>query len=184
MLAADIFGIPLVLWSRNDAAAGHDSSHRSGTAWIYVAALFDRHPGLRAHGSVPRRHPLSRTEGDSRGPVRRHDFGRAAVGDRVALAAARDSRIGALPIYWAFALIYVGGSRFIVRGLLNFRWSNGTQRVVIYGAGAAGVQLATGLDAQRPLSPGRLHRRQHTLQGSTINGLEVFPLRSLPDLVQ
>jgi FlaA1/EpsC-like NDP-sugar epimerase len=65
----------------------------------------------------------------------------------------RSVPVTALPIYWAFALIYVGGSRFMIRGLLNFRWSSGTQRVVIYGA------------------------------GGTINGLEVFPPRALPDLV-
>jgi len=55
--------------------------------------------------------------------------------------------LGARPIYWSFALIYVGGSRFLVRRLLNFRWSNGMTRASssIYGAGGAGVQLATGL---------------------------------------
>ena len=93
------------------------------------------------------------------------------------VAAPRDSGFGALPIYWAFALIYVGGSRFIVRGLLNFRWSNGTQRVVIYGAGAAGVQLATGLVRSGRYHPIAFIDDNASLQGSTINGLEVFSRR-------
>jgi len=48
-------------------------------------------------------------------------------------------------IYWALALIYVAGSRFIVRAMMNYRSSGGTQRVAIYGAGSAGVQLAAAL---------------------------------------
>src|SRR5690606_38941990 len=92
--------------------------------------------------------------------------------------------VSALPIYWSLALIYVGGSRFIVRGLLNFRWSNGTQRVVIYGAGGAGVQLATGLMRSGRYHPIAFIDDNTSLQGSTINGLEVFPLRALPDLVR
>ena len=90
-----------------------------------------------------------------------------------------------MPIYWAFALIYVGGSRFIVRGLLNFRWSNGTQRVVIYGAGGAGVQLATGLARSGRYHPDRLHRRQHVAcRAARSTDSKCSRCASLPDLVR
>jgi FlaA1/EpsC-like NDP-sugar epimerase len=92
--------------------------------------------------------------------------------------------LGAIPIYWAFALIFVGGSRFLVRGLLNFRWSNGTQRVVIYGAGGAGVQLAAGLLRSGRYHPVAFIDDNPSMHRRTINGLEVFGLHSLPHLVR
>src|SRR5215471_2767905 len=50
-------------------------------------------------------------------------------------------------IYWALALIYVAGSRFVVRGVMNYKRPAGNQRVAIYGAGTAGVQLVDALRA-------------------------------------
>ena len=47
-------------------------------------------------------------------------------------------------IYWAVALVYVGGSRLLVRHVLYAR-KPGAARVVIYGAGTAGAQVANAL---------------------------------------
>ena len=52
----------------------------------------------------------------------------------------------AFGVYWALALLYVGGGRLFVRSLFTMRRA-GTERVVIYGAGAAGAQLANTLVA-------------------------------------
>lgn len=183
MLGADAIGIPLVLWLALMLRLGTINHHVAGTEWMYVAALLTsilvfvrmglyraviRYLGAKAILAV----------------ISGVTFSVTLLSAFAMIWPNRTIPVSAFAIYWAFALLYVGGSRFVVRVLLNFRWSNGTLRVVIYGAGGAGVQLATGL-----LRSGRYHPiafidDNQSLQGSTINGLEVFPLRSLPDLVR
>src|SRR5437868_9157326 len=144
MLIADAVGIPLVLWLAITLRLGLVDHSAHDTGWIYVAVLVTSIPIFIRMG-------LYRAVVRYLGPkaVLTVAAGVSASAALLSILAYvwphRVVPLGALPIYWAFALIYVGGTRFIVRGLLNFRWSNGTQRVVIYGAGAAGVQLATGL---------------------------------------
>src|SRR4051794_22208878 len=144
MLAADVSGIPLVFWSAITLRLGTVTHQFIGVEWFYLAALVATVPVFVRMG-------LYRAVIQYLGPK-----AIVAVLTGVTLSVllltaltlvwqGRTIPVSTFPIYWAFALIYVGGTRFIVRGLLNFRWSNGTQRVAIYGAGAAGVQLATGL---------------------------------------
>jgi FlaA1/EpsC-like NDP-sugar epimerase len=183
MLLADLAGIPLVLWSAITLRLGTVDHEVIGTAWVYAAALLTSIPifvRMGLYRAVIRflgpKAILAVITGVSASVVLM-----AAV---TLLSQQRAVLLGALPIYWSFALIFVGGSRFVVRGLLNFRWSNGTQRVVIYGAGGAGVQLATGLARS-----GRYHAVAFiddsvSLHGSTINGLEVFAAAELPNLVR
>lgn len=183
MLTADTVGIPVVLWTALTLRMGTINHHAFGTEWMYLAALLTSVPLFARMG-------LYRAVIRYLGP-------RAIIAVLTGVTVSvillsvmallwpnRTIPISALPIYWAFALIYVGGSRFIVRGLLNYQWSNSTQRVVIYGAGGAGVQLATGLVRSGRYYPVAFIDDNASLQGSTINGLEVFSLRELPELVR
>lgn len=183
MLAADAIGIPLVLWCSIGLRLGTLGHHVSGTEWIYAAALLTTVPVFIRMG-------LYRAVIRYLGPRAVFTVGTGVTTSVVLLSLLisvwpqRAIPIGALIIYWAFALIYVGGTRFVVRGLLNFRWSSGTQRVVIYGAGSAGVQLATGLARSARYHPVAFIDDNAALHGSTINGLEAFSLHSLPSLVR
>lgn len=183
MVVADAVGIPLVLWSAITLRFGTIHHDISGTEWIYVAVLVTSIPVFVRMG-------LYRAVVRYLGPKAVLTVAAGVTTSVVLLSILaliwpnRAIPAGALPIYWAFALIYVGGTRFIVRGLLNFRWSNGTQRVAIYGAGAAGVQLATGLVRSGRYHPIAFIDDNAALQGSTINGLEVFSLQFLPALVR
>jgi FlaA1/EpsC-like NDP-sugar epimerase len=146
MLAADVIGIPVVLWTALTLRLGTFYSHVTGIEWVYATALLVCVPIFVRLG-------LYRAVIRFLGPKAILAVVVGVTSSVVLLSAIllvwphRSIPISALPIYWAFALIYVGGSRFLVRGLLNFRWSNGTQRVAIYGAGGAGVQLASGTPA-------------------------------------
>jgi len=182
MLVADVVGIPFVLWAAITLRLGNLAHYVAGTEWIYAAALLTSIPIFVRMG-------LYRAVIRFLGPKAILAVITGVSTSVVLLAVVtlvwpqHAVPLGAVPIYWAFALIFVGGSRFLVRGLLNFRWSNGMQRVVIYGAGGAGVQLATGLARS-----GRYHAIAFiddniSLHGSTINGLEVFPARDLANLV-
>jgi FlaA1/EpsC-like NDP-sugar epimerase len=183
MLAADAVGIPSVLWISITLRLGTIHHVVAGVEWVYVGALLTSMPVFIRMG-------LYRAVVRYLGPRAVLTVITGVTTSVVLLsilALAWPNRaipVGALAIYWAFALIYVGGTRFIVRGLLNFRWSNGTQRVAIYGAGAAGVQLATGLRRSGRYHPVAFIDDNVNLHGSTINGLEVFSLTALPDLMR
>ncbi len=160
MLVADVVGIPLVLWSAITLRLrDRPVTTIAGTEWIYAAALLTSIPIFVRMG-------LYRAVIRFLGPKAIFAVISGVTASVVLLAAVtliwpqRAIPLAALPIYWAFALIYVGGSRFLVRGLLNFRWSNGTQRVVDLRRRRRRRAAGDGLGAQRPLSPGRVHRRQ------------------------
>ncbi|WP_198683450.1 polysaccharide biosynthesis protein [Peristeroidobacter agariperforans] len=183
MLTADVVGIPAVLWAAISLAMGTVNHFTSGAEWIYAAALLTSVPVFTRMG-------LYRAVIRYLGPRAIFAVATGVTTSVVLLTALtffwieRSIPITALPIYWSFALIYVGGSRFLVRGLLNFKWSTGAQHIVIYGAGGAGVQLATGLTRSGRYHPIAFIDDNTSLQGSTINGLEVFSLQALPRLVR
>jgi FlaA1/EpsC-like NDP-sugar epimerase len=75
-------------------------------------------------------------------------------------------------IYAAIALLYVTGSRLTIRYLLRGRGRR-YDRVAIYGAGDAGVQLATALLGSGRLRPVLFVDDNASLHGAVIHGLKV-----------
>lgn len=99
-------------------------------------------------------------------------------------------RVGAVPrsvpvLYWLFAILLIGGTRFAIKRLL--RWGEPREaavRVVVYGAGSAGTQLANAL---------RSHGHQHVvgfidddkhLAGRDVAGIRVYPPSYLSELIE
>ena len=83
------------------------------------------------------------------------------------------------------SLLYVAGSRFIVRYYLLTRYLQPTvARVAIYGAGDAGAQLSSILLATRAFLPLAFVDDNKSLQGRLVNGLKVFSPGELPDLIR
>src|SRR5262245_40100228 len=120
MLCADVFGIPFVLWSAITLRLGTVHHQFSGLEWFYVAALATSVPVFVRMG-------LYRAVIRYLGPKAIFAV-LSGVTFSVALLTAlaltwqgRTIPVSTFPIYWAFALIYVGGSRFTVRSLLNIR---------------------------------------------------------------
>ena len=93
--------------------------------------------------------------------------------------------LSAFAIYWALALLYASGSRFVVRYLFS-RARNGkpATRVAIYGAGDAGARLSSVLLGGPDFEPVAFVDDKKNLQGSNINGLRVHPPELLADLVR
>lgn len=183
VLLADGIFIPFALWCAITLRLGTWNHQISDVEWLYFAALGASIPlfvRMGLYRAVIRylgpRAVLTVVAGVS-----------ASVAVLTVLnefAWSRALPLGVFPIYWAFALIYVGGSRFVVRGIVNFQSSNGTHRVAIYGAGAAGVQLATALNRSGRYHPIAFIDENRSLQGSTINGIEVFAPQMLASLVR
>ncbi len=94
--------------------------------------------------------------------------------------------LSAFGIYWALALPYVGGSRFVARYLfLRRSGARGTAaRVAIYGAGDAGARVCSVLLGGPDFEPVAFIDDKKSLQGSNINGVRVYGSDSLPELVQ
>ena len=86
-------------------------------------------------------------------------------------------------IYWAIALILIGGSRLLVRSLYqNLVLSTG-ERVIIYGAGASGRQLLTTLSINGEYRPSAFVDNNEQLVDSVVNGLSVYHPDQLPTLI-
>lgn len=90
----------------------------------------------------------------------------------------------ALTIYWALALLYVCGSRLLVRYFYLYAVApRSVKRVAIYGAGEAGARLSSLLMDGSDFQPVVFVDDRAALQGSQINGLGVFAPCDLPQLV-
>ena len=86
-------------------------------------------------------------------------------------------------IFALVALAWVGGSRLLARRLLVPRRGFG-ERVVIYGAGEAGVRLARALTPDSGLSVVAFVDDKRELQRGLVDGLPIHPPKSLPALVR
>jgi FlaA1/EpsC-like NDP-sugar epimerase len=105
-----------------------------------------------------------------------------ALCERLGLTAAIP--LSALTIYWALALLYVGGSRFLVRYFYLYgNKPRAARRVAIYGAGEAGARLASVLTGGPDFEPVVFVDDRSALQGSQVNGLGVYAPEDLPQLV-
>ncbi|MFO1377201.1 MAG: nucleoside-diphosphate sugar epimerase/dehydratase [Steroidobacteraceae bacterium] len=181
MLLADALFIPAALWSAIALKTGSLHSDLPESLWVYPIAVLASVPVFARLG-------LYRA-------VLRYIGARAIVAVlagvtvSVALLVAVNlfTSRGAVPpaafvIYWAFALVYVGGSRLLIRSLMHFR-SLGTERVAIYGAGKAGAQLLSALFSSGRYYPVAFVDDNRALHGSLVNGVEVCSADELPELV-
>lgn len=103
------------------------------------------------------------------------------------LVASHQVPLSAFVIYWALALPYVGGSRFVARYLfLRGTGHRGkpAARVAIYGAGNAGARVSAALLGGPDFEPVAFIDDKKSLHGSSINGLRVYGPDKLPELVR
>jgi FlaA1/EpsC-like NDP-sugar epimerase len=182
MVAADVVIIPLALWTAIALKLGEVSHNLGENGWLYLAAILASVPVFARMG-------LYRAVVRFMGPKALVAVF-SGVTVSVALIAVLNLTVvqrqlppTAFGIYWALALVYVGGSRFLGRSLLHYRRA-GTQRVAIYGAGSAGAQLASGLGASGQYQPVAFLDDNPSLQRSLVNGIEVFPPEALAELIR
>lgn len=88
-------------------------------------------------------------------------------------------------IYSVVALLYVAGSRFVVRYYLLRRYLMPTvARVAVYGAGEAGAHLSNLLLTTRAFDPVIFIDDNKGLRGRFVNGLKVHLPENLPSLIK
>ncbi len=94
-----------------------------------------------------------------------------------------------LLINWLVAVLLIGGSRALARWWLtgSFQLSAEGQeqtRVVIYGAGGAGIQIATALSSSANIKPVAFIDDNRSLQGNYIGGLRIYSFKKLGSIVE
>jgi FlaA1/EpsC-like NDP-sugar epimerase len=184
MVAADSFMIPAALFLAISLRLGTLDHWRLTGAWPYGAALITTLPAFAYLG-------LYRA-------VIRYVGGKAI---RAVLAAVTLSTIfmllvdvfllpkplphAALVIYWALGLIYVSGSRSLVRYLfyLYGRKAQVREPVAIYGAGDAGARLSTMLMSASAFEPVAFIDDRPAMHRSHINGITVYPSTELQRVI-
>lgn len=88
----------------------------------------------------------------------------------------------AIVIFWVFAMAYIGGSRFLLRGILRRIDTVNMSRepVIIYGAGRAGVQLMLALQAGCEYWAVAFVDDNPLLWRKTLRGVTVYSPAELP----
>lgn len=94
-----------------------------------------------------------------------------------------------LLINWLMAIVLIGGSRAIARWWLSGSFSTSAQtrqkkKVAIYGAGDAGIQIASALSSSPKFSPVAFIDDNPGLQGNYMAGLRVYSFKQLSSLIE
>ena len=86
-------------------------------------------------------------------------------------------------IYWAVALLFIGGTRLTVRAYYQAKLRSMSENVIIYGAGESGRQLLTALNHGDQYRPVVFVDDDVRLHNSVINGLQVARPEDLGQLI-
>jgi FlaA1/EpsC-like NDP-sugar epimerase len=183
MVAADAVLLPLALWCAYAMRMGDPFFHNPHGDWFYLLSPV---VGI----------PIFLRLGLYRAMVRYMDdhvvwvvAGGVTLSVLVLLAVTHFTGMevprSVLLIYWGIAALYIGGSRFIARGLiLGSTLDRGRRKhVVIYGAGAAGTQVALALRAGREYRVVAFVDDDNDRQGTRVAGIPVYSPAELPNLL-
>ena len=182
MLTADVLCVPAALWTALALKTGGLPTGLAASPWLYAVATLTSLP-IFVHLGLYR--AVMRFIGPKAivavlSGVTASVLVLAAVNVAIAENALPMS---SLAIYWALALVYVGGSRILVRILMNSR-PVGPDRVIIYGAGAAGAQAAAALRIGGKYDPVAFLDDDASLHGSIVAGIEVHAPAGLARLIE
>ncbi|QDQ25714.1 polysaccharide biosynthesis protein [Chitinimonas arctica] len=94
--------------------------------------------------------------------------------------------LAAFPIFWCLCVSYVCASRYMVRALLRSAVNprNHRRKILIYGAGDAGRQLAVALRAGTEFDPVAFMDDDKSKQGLSIVGIKVYPSKDISAVVK
>jgi len=81
-------------------------------------------------------------------------------------------------------MVFIGGSRMVVRSLVHRDLMKAKEKVVIYGAGKSGLQLSSILFHGKQLQPIAFVDNKISKQGSILNGIRVYSPDALSDVIE
>ncbi|WP_432472055.1 polysaccharide biosynthesis protein [Amphritea sp. HPY] len=94
-------------------------------------------------------------------------------------------------IFWFIAVFVIGSSRMIARWIILYQFPGGTNkakchsdRVIVYGAGTAGRQIATALSHSKEFSAIAYVDDDEQLEGLDVNGIRIFRSSEIRNLIE
>ena len=86
-------------------------------------------------------------------------------------------------IYSAFLMIFIGGSRLVMRSWASSLNNRKKSNVLIYGAGSSGIQLVNALNQSTEYNPVAFIDDDKGLQKLSINGIKVHHKKNIENLI-
>ena len=94
-------------------------------------------------------------------------------------------------INWILSLLAIGGLRVVARWLLtregglksSAQFNGGCKKVLVYGAGDAGIQLVSALSHSSEYNPVGFIDDSNELQGNQIRGLNIYSVNSVERVI-
>lgn len=86
-------------------------------------------------------------------------------------------------IFAAFSMISVGGSRFVVLAAVSSSFKSDKEKVIIYGAGSSGRQLAQSLIQGNEYKPVAFIDDDKKIQKNSVQGITVFSRKEISALI-
>ncbi len=100
----------------------------------------------------------------------------------IGITSAQELPRSLLPLFWLLNLTAIGSVRLIIRHIYLLPHKS-SSRALIWGAGAAGVQLAGAIHYSRSLVAVAFIDDDRRLHGQEIAGLRVYPPEAIPHLI-
>jgi FlaA1/EpsC-like NDP-sugar epimerase len=181
-IAADAVFVPAALWTAISLKYGHPHRPDEAAIWLYAASIAITIPIFVRLGLY---RAVIRFIGSQAAAITLAGVTAAVI--VVALVERYVLRIGlpltVFPIYWAIALLYVGGGRLTARYMLARRRGR-IDNVVVYGAGEAGARLARTLRETGQFRPIAFIDDNPALVGAIVQGVQVHAASDLRDLLR
>lgn len=86
--------------------------------------------------------------------------------------------------YWCLTVVFIGGSRMMVRSMVHRGQVQQKEKVLIYGSGKSGLQLSSMLFHSKDVRPVGFVDDDHLKHGSVINGLPVYAPSMLDKVIR
>lgn len=185
MLSADILMIPLALWSAFCLRLGTFYPDVSAFWWIFPLSPFLSIPIFIRLGLY---HAVVRFMGSHAmyAVLKGVTLSTLLLATIVLLSGVKGVPRSVFFIYWGVAVLYIGGSRFLMRSYFYAltRPKKTENILAIYGAGESGIQLCNALRHSHEAIPVAFIDDDKSLQGSVIDGIKVYAPSILPNLIE
>jgi FlaA1/EpsC-like NDP-sugar epimerase len=185
LLFADFVLIPLALWSAFALRLGEPMPYIQGFWWMFLVAPLVSIPIFIKLGLY---HAVVRFMGTHAmyAILKGVTLSTLLLATIVLLSGVKGVPRSVFLIYWGVAVLYIGGSRFLMRSYFYAltRPKNSRNIYAIYGAGESGIQLYHALRHGHDAIPVAFIDDDKTLHGSLIRGLKVYPPSILASLVE
>lgn len=185
MLVADMIMLPVALWTAFALRLGELQPDVAAYWWIFLAApLFSIPIFIRIglYRAVVRFMGINAVFAIFKGVT----ISTLLLATVVLMTETKGVPRSVFLIYWGVAVIYIGGSRMLMRSYFQSLslTNEAKQNLIIYGAGSAGAQLASALLQGNEVKPVAFIDDNVSLRGSEIQGIKIFSSEELNVLIK